>query len=65
MAPETTVQFQTTWVCDGVWVPAVGVEDTAFTVIVTLFEVAGLPVAHGALELTTQVMASEFTGVYI
>ena len=32
------------------------------TVIVTVFEVAGLPVAQVALEVNRQVMASEFNG---
>jgi hypothetical protein len=32
------------------------------TVIVTVFEIAGLPVAQVALEVNSQVMASEFTG---
>ena len=32
------------------------------TVIVTIFEVAGLPVVHVALEVKRQVMASEFNG---
>jgi hypothetical protein len=32
------------------------------TVIVTAFEIAGLPVAQGALEVNWQVIASEFEG---
>ena len=32
------------------------------TVIVTVFEVAGLPVAQVALDVNRQVMASEFNG---
>ena len=32
------------------------------TVIVTVFEMAGLPVAQVALEVNWQVIASEFTG---
>ena len=33
------------------------------TVIVTVFEVAGLPVAHVALEVKRQVIASLFDGI--
>ena len=33
------------------------------TVMVTVFEVTGLPVAHVALEVKTQTMASEFVGM--
>ncbi len=32
------------------------------TVIVTVFEMAGLPVTQGALEVNWQMIASEFTG---
>ena len=44
-----------------------GVTDTltgrfGFTVIATVFEVAGLPVAQVALEVNRQVMASAFIG---
>ena len=35
-----------------------------FTVMVTVFEVAGLPVGQVALEVSTQVTASVFAGVY-
>ena len=35
----------------------------ALTVMVTVFEVAGLPVAHAAFEVRTQVTASLFAGV--
>jgi hypothetical protein len=34
-----------------------------FTVMVTVFEVAGLPVVQVALEVSTQVTRSLFTGV--
>ena len=34
------------------------------TVIVTVLDVAGLPVAQVALEVITQVIASLFTGTY-
>jgi hypothetical protein len=34
-----------------------------FTVIVTVFEVAGEPVAQVALDVNTQLIASELTGV--
>ena len=34
-----------------------------FTVIVSVFEVAGLPVAQMALEVSSQVTASPFIGV--
>jgi hypothetical protein len=34
------------------------------TVIVTVLEVAGLPVVHIALEVRTQVITSAFAGVY-
>ena len=34
------------------------------TVIVTVFDVAGLPVAQGAFEVNIQVMASLLTGAY-
>ena len=34
-----------------------------FTVMVTIFEVAGLPVGQVALEVKTQVIASLFDGV--
>jgi hypothetical protein len=33
------------------------------TAIVTVFEIAGLPVAQVALEVNWQVMASEFIGI--
>ena len=33
-----------------------------FTTIVTAFEVAGLPEAQGAFDVTTQVITSLFTG---
>jgi hypothetical protein len=36
---------------------------TGFTLIVTVFEVAGFPVAQPALEVKTQLIASVFTGV--
>ena len=36
---------------------------SGFTVMVTVFEVAGLPVGQVALEVSTQVMASLFTGL--
>ncbi len=32
------------------------------TVIVTVFEIAGLPVAQGVLDINRQVIASEFIG---
>jgi len=35
-----------------------------FTVIVTVFDVAGLPVAQVALDVSTQVTASLFKGIY-
>ena len=35
-----------------------------FTVIVTVFELAGFPSAQMALEVKRQVMASEFDGTY-
>ena len=35
------------------------------TVIVTVFEVAGLPVAQVASDVSTQVMASLFEGEYV
>jgi len=35
-----------------------------FTVIVTVFDVAGLPVAQVALDVSTQVTASLFNGIY-
>ena len=37
---------------------------TGFTVMVKVFEVAGLPVAQFAFEVKTQVTISLFTGVY-
>ena len=35
-----------------------------FTVMVTVFEVAGLPVGQVALEVSTTVTASLFAGIY-
>ena len=35
------------------------------TVIFTVLEVAGLPVAQGAFEVNTQVTASLFNGLYV
>jgi len=35
-----------------------------FTVIVTVLDVAGLPVGQTTLEVSTQVTASRFTGIY-
>ena len=37
---------------------------SGFTVMFTVFEVAGLPVAHVAFDVRTQVTASLFEGVY-
>jgi hypothetical protein len=37
---------------------------TGLTVMFTAGEVAGLPVAQVALEVSTQVIASLFTGIY-
>ena len=36
-----------------------------FTVMVTVFETAGLPVAQVAFEVSVQVMALVFTGTYV
>jgi hypothetical protein len=36
---------------------------TGLTVIVTVFDVAGLPVAHAAAEVMTQVKVSLFAGI--
>ena len=36
-----------------------------FTVIVIVFDVAGLPVVQSSLEVRTQVTASPFVGVYV
>ena len=36
---------------------------SGFTVIVTVFDVAGLPVGHVAFEVSTQVTSSLFAGV--
>ena len=33
------------------------------TIMVTVFEMAGLPLAHGALEVNVQVTWSPFTGI--
>jgi hypothetical protein len=38
---------------------------TAFTTIVVVAEVAGLPEAQGALEVITTYTASPFAGVYV
>ena len=37
---------------------------TGFTVMVMAFEVAGLPVAHVAFEVSTHVITSPFKGTY-
>ncbi len=39
--------------------------NVALTVIVIVFEVAGLPVVQVALEVRSQVTASLFTGMYV
>ena len=38
---------------------------SGLTVMVTVFEVAGLPVGQPALEVKTQVIASAFAGVVV
>ena len=46
-----------------VMVPTVGVAGIAFTVIVIVFDVAGLPVAQVALDVNCTLIASPFTSV--
>ena len=47
---------------DGVMVILTG--NDVLTVIVTVFEVAGLPLGQVAFEVKTQVTASRFNGIY-